>query len=44
MIGGAAVGVLLLLLANLSLWGFVGLLVVFGLYEVIVYRAGISTR
>ncbi len=44
MLGGAAVGVLLLLLANLSLWGFVGLLLVFVLYEVIVYRAGISAR
>jgi hypothetical protein len=44
MLGGAAVGVLLLLLANLSLWGFVGLVLVFVLYEVIVYRAGISAR
>ncbi len=44
MLGGVAVGVLLLLLANLSLWGFVGLLLVFVLYEVIVYRAGISAR
>ena len=44
MLGGAGVGVLLLLLANLSLWGFVGLLVVFGLYELVIYRAGASVR
>jgi hypothetical protein len=40
MLGGAAIGVLLLLLADLSLVGFLGLILVFAAYELVVYRAG----
>jgi hypothetical protein len=43
MLGGAAVGVLLLLVADLSLWGFLVLLAVFAVYEVVVYRTAAST-
>jgi hypothetical protein len=44
MLGGAAVGVLLLLLADISIVGFLVLVLVFGLYELVVYRAGASAR
>jgi hypothetical protein len=40
MLGGAAIGVLLLLLADLSLVGFLGLILLFAAYELVVYRAG----
>lgn len=40
MLGGAAIGVLLLLLADLSLVGFLVLMLVFAAYELVVYRAG----
>ena len=42
MLGGAFVGVLLLLVADLSIWGFTVLLVLFALYEVALYRAAAS--
>jgi hypothetical protein len=44
MLGGAAVGVLVLLLADLSLVGFLGLMVLFAVYELVIYRAGAAAR
>jgi hypothetical protein len=42
MLGGAAVGLLLLFLADLSLAGFLVLVIVFAVYEFVVYRAAAS--
>jgi hypothetical protein len=40
MLAGAGVGVLLLLFTSLSLVGSLVLIVVFGVYELVIYRAG----
>ena len=42
MLAGAAVGLLLLFLANLSLVGFLVLVIVFAIYEIVVYRTAES--